>query len=313
MSDLASVLLKSGREEDSNEESDSSNRAAIYVRTSSPNQRLGYSIDEQVRQCVQRCQTLDWEIVFVFRDEAISGKDTDRPMFQQMLSKAERGFFDVLVFWKLDRFSRSIMHAVQLENQFNEWGVALHSVTEQLDTTSAAGRFNFRNIANAAEFERDLIQQRTKMGHLARAMEHKWPNSSPPLGYELQEDGTLSVLPDEGALVRLVFKEYLEKRSMPELSEWLNQTDRTNRGEYWTPSAVGVTLRNRLYIGEYSVGEVRETVGEYQILSEKLFETVTSVRTRFQATSSVSRDMMNQARKTKIIERQCTSYADFLD
>ena len=127
-------------------------RAAVYARTSSPSQRFGHSIGEQVRQCVQRCQMQGWEVQYVFRDEAKSGKDTDRPMFQQMLDRARQGAFDVLLFWKLDRFSRSIHHAVRLEKQFREWGVALHSVTEQLDTTTPAGQFNFRNIANAAEF-----------------------------------------------------------------------------------------------------------------------------------------------------------------
>jgi site-specific DNA recombinase len=95
-------------------------RAAIYARTSSASQAFGYSIDGQVRRCWDRCQQMGWTVSHVYCDEAVSGKDTDRPMFQELLSYAEAGAFDVVVFWKLDRFSRSLMHAVQLEKEFRE-------------------------------------------------------------------------------------------------------------------------------------------------------------------------------------------------
>lgn len=62
--------------------------AAIYARTSSASQEYGYSLDEQVRQCVDRCEMLDWPVEYVFRNQAISGKDTDRPMHQQMQTRA---------------------------------------------------------------------------------------------------------------------------------------------------------------------------------------------------------------------------------
>lgn len=97
--------------------------AVIYARTSSPGQRHGYSIDEQVRQCWRRCEQLGWTVSHVFRDEEVSGKDIDREMFQKLLTRAEAGWFDVVVIWKLDRFSRSLMHAVQLERDLREWGL----------------------------------------------------------------------------------------------------------------------------------------------------------------------------------------------
>jgi len=155
-------------------------RAAVYSRTSSNSQAHGYSLDEQVNRAVDRCQSLGWEVSFVYRDEAESGKDTDRPMFQTMLETAKKQAFDVIMFWKLDRFSRSLMHAVQLEEELREHEVYLYSVTEQIDTTSATGRFNFRNLASAAEFERDMIKQRTRIGLNGMAQERKWPNNTPP-------------------------------------------------------------------------------------------------------------------------------------
>lgn len=295
-------------------ESEEPTRVAIYVRTSSPDQKLGYSKEEQIRQCVNRCEVLEWETHFVFCDEALSGKDIDRPMFQQMLSFAERGAFDVLMFWKLDRVSRSIMHAVQLENQFRELDVALHSITEQIDTTTPAGRFNFRNIANAAEFERELIKQRTKMGHIARAMEHKWPNSSPPIGYDLKQDGTLTVDPSSAALVRRIFRLYIQLRSMPEVADELNDEGRFSRsGSDWTASSIGTILRNPIYVGQYAVGEIDEQVPEYQILKQATFDEVTKIRNRFLSDQRAEREQMPKGRKRKRIDRIIDLYSNFVD
>jgi site-specific DNA recombinase len=289
-------MPESGHGQD--EEERSIERAAIYVRTSSENQRFSYSLDEQARRCWERCDMKEWEVVYVFRDEARSGKDTGRPKFQKMMSKAESRDFDVVVFWKLDRFSRSLMHVVNLEQKFRELNIALHSVTEQIDTTTAAGRFNFRNIANAAEFERDMIKQRTKMGHRALANDHKWPNDDLPLGYERKENGKLSIIDGEAELVREIFGMYLEKRSMPQVAHELNEKSiKTTEGNDWIPRAVGDILRNELYIGKYQVADVDETIEEYRILQDDIFEQVHKVRHRFQRDEQVKRDRMNENRK----------------
>lgn len=287
--------------------------AAIYARTSSKNQRFGYSLDEQVRQCIEHCKMLGWTVAFVYRDEAESGKDTDRPMFQKMAAGAEREHFDVIIFWKLDRFSRSLMHAVQLESEFRTFGVGLYSVTEQIDTTSAAGRFNFRNIASAAEFERDMIKQRTQMGLTALAMDHKWPNDQPPLGYAVQNDKTLSIDEKEVALVKTIFQTYLEERSMPQVAEILNSKGATTKvGNPWCTRAVGDVLRNPLYIGHYEVGEVQDHVPEYQVIPEALFEEVSAVRNRFQS-GRAKRSSMPKSRKQRLISEIVETYREYLE
>jgi site-specific DNA recombinase len=197
--------------------------AAIYARTSSKSRKYGYSLDEQVDQSISQCQELGWNIRFVYRDEAESGKDTDRPMFQKMIGAAKERVFDVIVFWKLDRFSRSLMHAVQLESELREYDVYLYSVTEQIDTTSPTGRFNFRNLASAAEFERDMIKQRTQIGLNGLAEDHKWPNSNPPLGYDLTEEKQLVTNSEESSLVVEIFDIYLAERSMPRVANRLDR------------------------------------------------------------------------------------------
>jgi site-specific DNA recombinase len=232
-------------------------------------------------------------------------------MFQRMLSAAEKRVFDVIVFWKLDRFSRSLMHAVQLEADLREYDVSLYSVTEQIDTTSATGRFNFRNIASAAEFERDMIRQRTRMGLNELASDLKWPNDSAPLGYELDSEGKLKIVDKEEDLVTEIFDLYIEERSMPDVAIILNSRGlETQNGEEWTARAVGDILRNEIYKGSYEVGDISEHVPDYQIIDRDTFEEVETIRHRFQG-GDASRTPMVDTRKEQAIERMREMYTEF--
>jgi site-specific DNA recombinase len=257
--------------------------AAIYARTSASKPDYHYSIDEQVTRCWNRCNQHDWDVKFVFRDEAESGTDTDRPAFQEMLQKAKLGCFDVVVFWKLDRFCRSLTDLVNTEKELDSKGVALQSVTEYIDTASPVGRFNFRNLASAAELESDLTSQRVQIGMHGMAKEHRWPNNQPPLGYTLNDDQTLEINEEEAGLVRRIFRMYLEHRSMPSVAYKLNQKEiRTKKGNEWSRVTVKKVLSNKLYRGHYQLGEYEETVPEYRILDDDLFEAVVETRYRFQ-------------------------------
>jgi site-specific DNA recombinase len=248
----------------------------------------------------------------VYRDRAESGKDADRPMFKRMLSAAKKQVFDVIAFWKLDRFSRSLMHAVQLESDLRDYDVSLYSVTEQIDTTSPTGRFNFRNIASAAEFERDMIRQRTQMGLNELASERKWPNDSPPLGYELDAEGKLTVVNEEKQLVAEIFQLYIDEKSMPEVAMILNNRGiETQCGREWTARAVGDILRNEIYKGRYEVADVSAQVSEYRLIDSDTFEQVKSIRHRFQKDDS-SRTRMSDPRKEQAIQRMRGMYDEYL-
>jgi len=288
--------------------------AAVYARTSSLNQKFGYSLDEQVRQCWERCKMLGWKVTRIFKDEAESGDDTDRSQFQQMMAAARGGHFDVVVFWKLDRFSRSILHAVELERDLRKYDIALHSVTEQLDTSTPSGRFNFRNIASAAEFEREHIKQRSQMGFKALALQHAWPNRTPPFGYNKMEDGTLEIDPDEAEVVQYVFERYCTLKSMPKVALELNDRDyETSCGGEWKARTVNKMLRNTIYCGRYSVADVEDDVPEYRIVDEELFDQATEIRHRFQQGERQSEAPMEERRKRRYAEEVLSIYRDFLE
>lgn len=281
---------------------ESVSQAAIYARTSVSKPEFHYSIDEQVSRCWARCELHGWEVVFVFTDEEESGKNTERPDFQSMLRLAEQGHFDVVVFWKLDRFCRSLADLVKTEQKLDEWGVALQSVTEYIDTTSPVGRFNFRNLASAAELESDFTSQRVQLGMYGMAKQHKWPNRSPPLGYTLNEDRTLAINEHEAALVRRIFELYLEERSMPLVAHILNEEGITTKGgEEWSRWAVKQILSNELYRGRYSVADYEEQVEDYRIISDELFETVTETRYRYQSEKGEMDEERKQSKADKIL------------
>ena len=289
-------------------------RAALYIRTSSMKNPNGYSPQEQFNICWQRCEMLGWTVTHVFRDIDESGKTTDRPKFQKLMESADRGLFDVVVFWKLDRFSRTLMHAVKLESELRENNVALHSVTEYIDTTTVAGRFNFRNLANAAEFEREMIHQRTQVGRNAAARELKWLNDHPPLGYDIGDDQRLVPNDEEAELVERIFRRYIELRSMEKVARELNAEGvSTKKGKEWTARAVGDILRNEIYIGVYSFANVEEYVEDYQLIEDDLFEQVTEVRLRFQSNEPVTREAMERERKQEYVGNIVESYVEYLD
>jgi site-specific DNA recombinase len=285
-------------------------QAAIYARTSSNSQRFGYSIDEQVRRCWEFCGNASWDVVFVFSDEAESGRDTERPEFQSMLNQARNGLFDVVVFWKLDRFCRSLVDLVKTEEELDELGVGLHSVTEFLDTTNPVGRFNFRNLASAAELESDLTSQRVKLGMYGLARERKWPNDHPPLGYERNDDGTLRIDESERELVHLIFDLYIQEHSMPQVAFLLNQRGKTtSRGDSWCRQSIGKVLRNKLYIGHYQIADFEANVEEYRILPNPVFEEATKTRFRFKHAQT----KMDNSRKESKAERIVEEYRAYQD
>lgn len=94
--------------------------------------------------------------------EAVSGARADRPVLKQLLDNLRGG--DVLVIWKLDRLGRSLKHLVELINDLREQDIGLQSLNDPIDTTTPQGRLSFNLFASLAEFERDLIRERTQAG-----------------------------------------------------------------------------------------------------------------------------------------------------
>ena len=277
--------------------------AAIYARTSSPNQRFNYSLKEQVNLGWKFCKDRGWVVRYVFVDECESGGTIDRPKFQLLLEKAKARRFNVIVFWKLDRFCRSLVDLINIEKILREWGISICSVTEYIDTTTSVGRFNFRSLASVGEFERELIGERARIGLYALAKEHRWPNSHPPLGYTQKDDGKLVIDTDEAKLVQKIFKMYIAEKCMPQVAFLLNKQDlHTKKGSLWNARAVHDVLTNEAYVGRYKVAGVNDFVKEYRILDDKIFAEVSEIRSRYR-TSGAKRLAMPEDRKEAMLDK----------
>lgn len=109
------------------------------------------------------CKFRDWDIVRTYSDK-ISGLKDSRPGLNQMLLDARKKKFDVVVSVKLDRLGRSTGHLLQLVEELNHYGVDIAFTDQPIDTTSSMGRFTFQILSAVAEFERELIRERTISG-----------------------------------------------------------------------------------------------------------------------------------------------------
>ncbi len=122
-----------------------------YARVSTKDQSLDLQIDALKKA---GCEQIFHEVV--------SGAKTERIKLNRLLSQLRKG--DILVIWKLDRLGRSLKHLVELVHELNEKGIGLQSINDPIDTTTSQGRLIFNIFACLAEFERDVIRERTQAG-----------------------------------------------------------------------------------------------------------------------------------------------------
>ena len=136
-------------------------RVAVYARCSTAEQSVALQLDELREYAGAR----GFEIVTEYVDEGVSGGKERRPALDRMLADAHRRRFDAVLAWKLDRVGRSLSHLIRLVETLESLGVDLVSLRDPgLDTTGPTGRLVFHVMGAVAEFERDLIRERTRAG-----------------------------------------------------------------------------------------------------------------------------------------------------
>ena len=142
-------------------------KAVGYIRVSTQAQAIdGVSLDAQKAKIEAWADLNGYTLAGIFSDEGISGTRTDRPGLAQALASVGKN--DALIVYSLSRLARSTKHTIEISETLAKAGADLVSISEKIDTTSAAGKMVFRMLAVMAEFERDLISERTIV-----AMQHK--------------------------------------------------------------------------------------------------------------------------------------------
>lgn len=134
-------------------------KVAIYARVSTDEQ----DVDKQIEECREFCTNRGYNIVDIYKD-VISGTKDNRPALDRLMKDCFQKRFDAVVVWKLDRLGRSLQHLVSIVNQWRKYNIEFICTTQQFDTTTSNGKLLFHLFGAIAEFERDLISERTKMG-----------------------------------------------------------------------------------------------------------------------------------------------------
>jgi len=131
---------------------------AIYARCSTTEQDT--AVQEKI--CREYCDRHGHKVYEVYRDDAISGMKSSRPEFNQLLADMRLMRFNCLMVTKLDRIGRSLQHILSLFDEFSLWGVHFIATSQSIDTSSPSGKFQLQMLGAFAEFERNIISERTK-------------------------------------------------------------------------------------------------------------------------------------------------------
>jgi len=137
-------------------------RAGLYARVSTANH--GQDVTVQTRELRQFAESRGWQVVGEYVDAGISGSKDSRPELNRLMADAHRRRFDVVAVWRFDRFARSVSHLLRALETFKALGIEFVSLSEQVDTSTPAGKMVFTVLGAVAELERSLIAERVKAG-----------------------------------------------------------------------------------------------------------------------------------------------------
>lgn len=227
-------------------------KAALYTRVSTNYQIDKDSLPHQREELINYAHYVlridDYE---VFEDAGFSGKNTDRPAFQEMMRRIRQGEFTHLVVDKIDRISRNLLDFAAMYEELKALEVVFVSRNEQFDTSNAMGEAMLKIILVFAELERHVTSERVTAIMIDRAQKGKWNGANVPLGYKWSETEQFPVIDEnEAKIVKKIFDLYESGESMTRLSIYLNEHKiKTKRNGEWTNATVRQILANPFYKG----------------------------------------------------------------
>jgi len=227
--------------------------AGIYIRVSTEDQaREGFSLGEQEEKLRQLCKYKDFEIYKVYKDAGISAKNMkDRPAFQQMLEDMKAGKLNYIVAYKLDRVTRSVRDLEVLISTLEQYHCYLICDRDDVNTSTANGRFFVRMLTVLSQLEIEIVSERTKFG-LNGAIKAGHIPGKVPLGYYRDTDKTLKVDITTKDIVLRIFELYLEGKSYQTISNILNEEKVLSpNNKKWCDSTIDRIINNKIYVGDY--------------------------------------------------------------
>ena len=248
------------------------NRVAIYCRVSTSHQVDKDSLPMQRKDLIAYSELILHTTEYtVFEDAGYSGKNTDRPEFQKMMTMMRTGVFTHLLVWKIDRISRNLLDFSNMYAELKQLGVTFVSRSEQFDTSTAMGEAMLKIILVFAELERNMTSERVTATMISRANAGKWNGGRIPYGYDYDPDTmTFSLNNKEAEIVRRIHNEYETKKSLVSLARSLNHDGLCTRsGASWSPISLRIILNSQFYTGDYVYNRIRGGTGMRSDLKDK--------------------------------------------
>ena len=208
-----------------------------------------------------------------YDDGGFSGGSLERPALKRLLDDIKAGKVHIVVVYKIDRLTRSLMDFAKLVQVFDEYGTTFVSVTQSFNTTTSMGRLTLNVLLSFAQFEREVSGERIRDKIAASKARGMWMGGVPPIGYKI-EHRQLVVNPDEVKLARHIFDRYLALGNVRSLKAELDRegikspkrkslTGKTYGGSSLSRGALYWVLKNPAYIGKIShKGKIHEGLHE---------------------------------------------------
>jgi DNA invertase Pin-like site-specific DNA recombinase len=258
-------------------------RCAVYTRKSTEEglDMEFNSLDAQRESCeayIASQKAEGWVLVLDrYDDGGFSGGTLERPALKRLLTDIEEGQADIVVVYKIDRLSRSLMDFAKLVEVFDRKGVTFVSVTQSFNTTTSMGRLTLNVLLSFAQFEREVIGERIRDKFAASRKKGMWMGGVVPLGYRVENRKLLIHEPD-AATVRMIFERFVKVGSATVLTRTLaDEGVRTRSGKLIDKGFLYKLLNNRIYIGE-AVHKGTSYLGEHAaIISRSLWDKVHSI------------------------------------
>ncbi|MCZ2079937.1 MAG: recombinase family protein [Bryobacterales bacterium] len=265
-------------------------RCAIYTRKSTDeglNQDFN-SLDAQrdAGEAYIRSQAGEgWTLLpDQYDDGGYTGANMDRPALRRLLADIQAKKVDCVVVYKVDRLSRSIRDFGKIMEILEKHGATFVSVTQQFNTTTSLGRLTLNILLSFAQFEREIISERTRDKQILARKRGKWTGGHLPLGYDL-EDGNLVINEEEAARVRQIFKWYLEGHSVHGIvakceglgwrnKEWATKEGKTFGGHPMRKCHIYTMLANPLYAARIRAGDEIVAATHPRIVDDNTFDLV---------------------------------------
>lgn len=247
-------------------------KAVIYARYSSHNQREE-SIEGQLRECHDFAAKNDMTIVGEYIDRAISGKTDHRPDFQRLIKDSEKGHFDAVIMYTLDRFARNRYDSAIYKAKLKRNGVRIFYAKQPMPDTPE-GIILESVLEGYAEYYSENLARNIRRGMKENAL-RAIAMGCPTLGYKTGANRQYEVDPVGAKAVQAIFQMYADGNSKAQIVDWLNDHGfQTSKGQAFNKNSLSRILRNDKYIGIYRYGDVVLEGAVPPIIDKELFDRV---------------------------------------